>query len=115
MRRHHRVDEHERQDEHHPKLVEGLGLLLDYPRGEPDALEHCTLEEDGRAGEWQAVPLEGNWFPHAFVGPMAALMRFANGETTELPTRVDDAFHTMAVVEAAYESSARGATPIPSA
>jgi hypothetical protein len=46
---------------------------------------------------------------------MAALMRFANGESAELPTRVADAFHTMAVVEAAYESSARGGTPIPHA
>ena len=59
------------------------------------------------------MPLTGNWFPHAFIGPMAALQRFANGESTELPTRVTDAFRTMAVVEAAYESSARGATPIP--
>jgi predicted dehydrogenase len=92
-----------------------LGLLLDYPRGEPDSLEHCALDPDGRPGDWQPVPLEGNWFPHAFIGPMASLMRFANGETTELPTRVADAFKTMAVVEAAYVSSARGATPIPHA
>lgn len=92
-----------------------LGLLLDYPRGEPDALEHCALAADGRPGDWQPVPLEGNWFPHAFIGPMAALMRFANGESPDLPTRVEDAFRTMAVVEAAYESSARGATPIPQA
>lgn len=92
-----------------------LGLLLDYPRGEPDTLELCALGPDDRPGAWQAVPLAGNWFPHAFIGPMAALQRFANGETTELPTRVADAFRTMAVVEAAYESSARGATPVPSA
>jgi predicted dehydrogenase len=92
-----------------------LGLLLDYPRGEPDSLEHCTLGTDGQPGEWEALPLEGNWFPHAFIGPMAALMRFANGETAELPTRVADAFQTMAVVEAAYDSNARGATPIPHA
>jgi len=39
-------------------------------------------------------------------------MRFADGETDQLPTRVDDAFKTMAVVEAAYESSASGGTPI---
>jgi hypothetical protein len=43
---------------------------------------------------------------------MASLQRFAAGETQELPTRVEDAFRTMAVVEAAYESSERGATPI---
>jgi predicted dehydrogenase len=92
-----------------------LGLLLDYPRGEPDTLEQCTLGDDDRPGEWSAVPLEGSWFPHAFIGPMASLMRFANGESSDLPTRVADAFRTMAVVEAAYASSARGATPIPSA
>ncbi|MDQ5980093.1 MAG: hypothetical protein QG602_3068 [Verrucomicrobiota bacterium] len=90
-----------------------LGLLLDYPRGEPDALALCAPGADGRPGDWQPVPLAGNWFPHAFIGPMAALMRFANGETADLPTRVADACRTMAVVEAAYESSARGATPIP--
>ena len=30
LRRHHGVDEHEREDQHHPQLVEGLGLLLDF-------------------------------------------------------------------------------------
>lgn len=92
-----------------------LGLLLDYPRGEPDALELCPAGPDGRPAGWRDVPLAGNWFPHAFIGPMAALMRFVDGETAELPTRAADALRTMAVVEAAYESSARGATPIPAA
>jgi predicted dehydrogenase len=90
-----------------------LGLLLNYIRGEPDGLEICRVDDREIPGEWQPVPFEGNWYPHAFVGTMASLMRFANGETTELPTRVEDAIKTMAVVEAAYESSARGATPIP--
>ncbi|HWA24049.1 MAG TPA: Gfo/Idh/MocA family oxidoreductase [Lacunisphaera sp.] len=90
-----------------------LGLLLDYPRGEPDSLAVCVMGPDGQPGPWRNVPLAGNWFPHAFIGPMAAVMRFADGETTDLPTRVADAVRTMAVVEAAYESSARGATPVP--
>lgn len=90
-----------------------LGLLLNYLRGEEDALEICRVDDREVPGEWQRVPFEGNWYPHAFVGTMASLMRFANGETTELPTRVEDAIRTMAVVEAAYESNARGATPIP--
>jgi predicted dehydrogenase len=90
-----------------------LGLLLDYPRGEPDALEVCMLADDGTAGPWQEVSLEGNWYPHAFIGTMASVMRYANRETDELPTGVEDAFRTMAVVEAAYQSSATGATPIP--
>lgn len=92
-----------------------LGLLLNYPQGEPDALEVCTLDPAGHPGEWRSLELAGRWYPHAFIGTMAALMRFAAGETAELPTRVEDAFKTMAVVEAAYQSSAAGATPIPAA
>jgi predicted dehydrogenase len=95
-------------------IVARLGLLLDYPRGQPDTLEVCTLDRRGRPKPWRPVPLEGRWYPHAFIGSMASVMRFANGETTELPTSVDDACRTMAVVEAAYRSSAHGATPVPS-
>ena len=87
-----------------------LGVNLDYPRGLSDDLEYCQL--GGATTEWRPVPLGGNWFPHAFVGTMASLMRRADGETDELPTGVEDAFRTMAVVEACYESSARGATPV---
>lgn len=92
-----------------------LGVLLDYPRGEADALELCLIEPGLSTRPWQTVPVAGTWFPDAFIGPMAALQRFANGESTALPTAVADAFRTMAVVEAAYTSSAAGATPIPSA
>jgi predicted dehydrogenase len=91
-----------------------LGVNLDYPRGLPDQLEYVTLGEDGRPSAWETVPLLGSWFPHAFVGTMASLMRRAEGETTELSTSVEEAFKTMAVVEACYQSSERGATPIPS-
>jgi predicted dehydrogenase len=91
-----------------------LGLLVNYLRAEPDALEICRVDQRDVPGEWETIPLAGNWYPHAFVGTMASVMRFANGETSELPTRVEDALRTMAVVEAAYESNAHGATPIPS-
>lgn len=89
-----------------------LGVNLDYPRGLPDELEYCLLGE--APPSWQTLPLIGNWFPHAFVGTMASLMRFADGETSELPTGVEDAFRTMAVVEACYISNQQGKTPIPS-
>lgn len=86
-----------------------LGLLLDYPRGEADALEFCVRDSNSASEpEWKAAPFEGRWFPHAFIGTMASVMRFANGETTEFPTRVEDAFNTMGLVEAAYASSAAG-------
>lgn len=89
-----------------------MGVNLDYPRGLPDELEYCVT--DGAAPpEWQSVRLEGAWFPDAFVGPMASLMRFASGESPDLPTSVEDAWRTMAVIEACYTSSDRGSTHIP--
>ncbi|MGH8021562.1 MAG: Gfo/Idh/MocA family protein [Opitutaceae bacterium] len=92
-----------------------LGLLLNYPRGEPDALEICRLDAAGKPGPWEPVPFEGTWYPHAFIETMAEVIRFAEGRSSGLSTGVDDAFKTMAVVEAAYESSAHGSTPIPQA
>jgi predicted dehydrogenase len=91
-----------------------LGINLDYPRGLPDDLEYCHLGNEQTRAHWRSVPLVGDWFPRAFIGTMASLMRRADGETTELPTAVEDALRTMAVVEACYESSARGAALVPS-
>ncbi|QFY62923.1 Gfo/Idh/MocA family oxidoreductase (plasmid) [Rhizobium grahamii] len=85
-----------------------LGVNLDYPNGEPDILE---IRSKG-GSEWVAVPLKGTWFPDAFVGRMANLQRFVSGEDDELVSSVEDAWMTMALVEAAYESSARPATPL---
>jgi len=85
-----------------------LGLNLDYPRGEPDILEIFPKGGDG----WVSVPLEGGWFPDAFVGRMANLQRFAAGEDRKLVSSVEDAWDTMALVEAAYASSAAPATPL---
>lgn len=87
-----------------------MGILLNYPHGEPDEL---WIVEKG--GEWTEVPLQGGWFPHAFIGTMSNLQRFAAGEDTKLVTSVEDAWHTMALVEACFTSSAAPATPVPSA
>lgn len=89
-----------------------LGVNLNYPQGEADWLEYCLLEE-GQRPEWKAVTIEGTWFPDAFIGTMSSLMRFVEGSSNELPTSVDDAFRTMALVEAAYQSSESGGTVIP--
>ena len=75
-----------------------LGLLLDYPRGEPDELWLAP-----RGGPWQAVHLDGSWFPDAFIGTMSNLQRFAAGEDEILRTSVEDAWHTMALVESCYQ------------
>ncbi|MGA9639410.1 Gfo/Idh/MocA family protein, partial [Flavobacterium sp.] len=84
-----------------------IGLLLDYPNGKPDLFQYCLVEE-GKDPEWIEVELEGSWFPDAFVGTMASLMRYVEGSTTELPTSVEDVAHSMAIVEAAYESNDKG-------
>ncbi|MGC1676721.1 MAG: Gfo/Idh/MocA family oxidoreductase, partial [Candidatus Binataceae bacterium] len=84
-----------------------MGVNLNYPHGEPDALE---IAADGQP--WRSVPLRGSWFLEAFEGPMANLQRFAAGEDAAPVSSVDDAIRTMALVEACYASSASGATPI---
>lgn len=86
-----------------------MGLLMDYPRGVPDAFDYCLLNE-GR--EWRALSLEGSWFPDAFVGTMAGLMRYKEGSSAILPASVEDVIHTMAVVEAAYLSNGRGGVEV---
>ncbi|MEY4697315.1 MAG: hypothetical protein RIT14_1743 [Pseudomonadota bacterium] len=83
-----------------------LGVNLDYPRGEPDELWLNT------GAGWHQVPLAGNWFIEAFLGRFTQVMRFAVGEDAALEGSAEDAWHTMALVEAAYESAAKPAHPI---
>lgn len=85
-----------------------LGVLLDYPEGEPDELWIRPAGE----GDWSMVPLAGGWFPHAFVGRMANVQRFHAGEDDVLVANVEDAWTTMALVEALFQSSAAPATPL---
>lgn len=84
-----------------------IGLLLDYPNGKPDLFQYCLIEE-GKTPKWVEVPLEGSWFPDAFVGTMASLMRYVEGSSKELHTSVEDVVHSMAIVEAAYQSNNNG-------
>ncbi|ALJ01735.1 Gfo/Idh/MocA family protein [Rufibacter tibetensis] len=88
-----------------------MGLLLDYPKGVPDHFEYCVLK-DGEEPEWKTLKLEGSWFPDAFIGTMASLMRYAQGEADTLPTSIDDVIKTMAVVESAYKSSDTGGVAV---
>jgi predicted dehydrogenase len=95
-------------------LVEGTlgavrltwGVNLSYPAGPPDTMELYSDEA------WRAVPLRGSWFIEAFEGPMSNLQRVLAGEDASLVSPVDDAVNTMAIVEACYESSQRGAIPV---
>jgi len=84
--------------------VRQLGLLLNYPSGEPDALRYITRAD----GQWREATFEETWFPDAFVGPMTSLMRAMNGEILKPETDVEDNLHTLRLVFAAYESMQTG-------
>jgi len=82
--------------------------LLDYPRGEPDEVWIYKSEKE----EWDQIEFEGGWFPEAFIGTMSNLQRFVAGEDNQLHTSVEDAYETMRLVEACYESSRSGGTEL---
>jgi predicted dehydrogenase len=64
-------------------------------------------------GEWVDIDLQGRQrFPHAFIGPMAAAIRRYEDENDRPSTDVEDALKTMAVLEAAWNSSMNNMTPI---
>lgn len=84
-----------------------IGLLMDYPRGVGDEFEYCHFRE-GRESQWLKVQIEGSWFPEAFIGSMAQVMRAKEGSAPDMPTSVEDVIKTMACVEAAYESNCTG-------
>jgi predicted dehydrogenase len=87
-----------------------MGVNLDYPKGVPDTL---TYAERGTSTQWKSLPVKGNWFPDAFVGSMGALQSYIEGSVPDLPIGFESAYETMALVEAAYRSSARQAEPLP--
>jgi predicted dehydrogenase len=87
-----------------------MGVNLDYPKGVPDTLSYAERGASHR--QWTDLPVKGNWFPDAFVGSMGALQAYVEGSTTELPIGFESAYETMALVEAAYRSSARQAEPL---
>ncbi len=88
------------------------GLNMNYPQGAPDRFEYTLLDE-ADPPRWQTLDIAGSWFPEAFIGSMAGLMRRATGEAAEPATSVEDAIETMATVEAAYLSSEGGGMPLP--
>lgn len=80
-----------------------LGYLLDYKHPSPERLQMVT---DG--GDWTDVPLIGERVPDSFGSVMANLQRYVASEDKVMHTDIHDSFNTMALVEAALESSRRG-------
>ena len=84
-------------------IMARVGVMLNYPEGLPDKFEYISLKED--SGGWKEIPLEGSWFPDAFVGPMAGLMCRMENPDYDFINSVEDAIHTMEAVEECYQSS----------
>ncbi|MEP3279415.1 MAG: Gfo/Idh/MocA family oxidoreductase [Stappiaceae bacterium] len=84
-----------------------LGVLLDYPRGEPD-----ELWMGPRGSPLSRVPLIGRWFPDAFELIMNNMQRYVSDEDERLETSVESAWNTMAIVEACYNSATRPLEPV---
>jgi predicted dehydrogenase len=111
----HDVQSHGMKHSHAYARVEGargaafvkFGLLLDYPKGEPEEIEIST-----EGVSWTKVDNVGSWFPDAFVNTMSSLQRYSSGEDMSLPHSVENSFITMAVVEACIESSNFGGTDV---
>jgi len=87
-----------------------MGVNLDYPTGKADSAEYAPRRSN--ASGWRQLPITGNNFPDAFMGAMGALQSFAEGSASTLPSHFEDAFHTMALVEALYRSSERPGEPL---
>jgi len=85
-----------------------LGLILDYPEGRPDKVEYIL--DDGKG--WRELKVRGSWFPEAFIGTMGGLMKKLEDPQYHYMNSVEDAYETMCVVEACYDSSESGGTPV---
>ncbi|MFD2036528.1 Gfo/Idh/MocA family protein [Belliella marina] len=85
----------------------GIGLLKDYPIGVADSFEWIS-KIDPVANEWKEEKIEGVWFPHAFIGSMAEIQKAVKDPNYQPDNSVEDCIHTMACVEAAYDSSQFG-------
>jgi len=84
-----------------------LGVCYDYPKGEADELWLCRT-----GGDWEQIPLQGSWFIESFMGPMRNVQRAASGEDRHLHSGVEDAYRTMALVEACFRAMERPAEPL---
>ncbi len=83
--------------------IRKMGLLMDYPKGIPDAFRYKI-----EGAEWAEVDFAESWFPDAFVGPVSSLMRAVGGEIERPETDVRDNLKTLGLVFAAYQSMREG-------
>ena len=74
-----------------------------WPERTPSTLDWTTVHQPDGSG-WQRPRWPEAWFPDAFIGPMAELLRDLEGSEPATATG-DDNLLTMALVDAAYRSA----------
>ncbi len=84
--------------------VAELGLLKNYPVGAPDGFRYTSRHLE--LGTWISPRFSSSWFPDAFIGTMASVMRGLEGQPGAPETGVRDNLGTVRVVLAAYRSMA---------
>lgn len=67
------------------------------------------------AGCIQQIPLTGSWFIESFIGPMRNPQGFDVGADDRLFSGLEDAFHTMALIEACFVAATAPAIPLQTA
>jgi len=77
-----------------------IGLMYNYPHGEPDSLVLKRKDQDD-----VVFDLDEKWIPDAFVGPMAGLMQAIATNGTP-PTDSADNLKLLRAIEASYVSHA---------
>jgi predicted dehydrogenase len=82
---------------------------MDYPKGTVDSFEYHILENQ-RETEWISKEIGGTWFPDAFIGSILNMMQPKYTEK-RMDCTVEDAYKTMACVEAAYQSNQSNLIP----
>ena len=85
-----------------------IGVILDYPKGAKDKFQYIL--DDGKG--WRELEIQGSWFPEAFIGTMGGLQKKLEDPGYQYINSVEDAYKTMCVVEACYESSEKGAVEV---
>ncbi|MGH9439530.1 MAG: hypothetical protein ACRD22_17010 [Terriglobia bacterium] len=64
-------------------IIAKMGLLMNYPEGEPDEMEYCSIDGTNPPA-WNSVKIEGSWFPDAFIETMASVMRWVTIRSAKL-------------------------------
>lgn len=88
-----------------------LGKNINFPEGVADHFEYFSTQP-GQEAKWITESIPGAWYPDAFIATMAILQCALEDASAPHHTSVEEAFKTMQLVEAAYQSSDYGGTPV---